>query len=151
MADNQTSLASTVEELLESMAFLFLDPAELDEFDGYEGAMSHARVTFRGDLQGALQVFMDDSKATELAANMLGEDSPEEVTDEQRADALKELANVLCGHAITVEAGDMVSCEISSPSAGSAPVAEVFQAADSAHALIFNCDETPLVVVFEVG
>ena len=150
MAVDPHALSETIEELLERMAFLFLDPAEEDDFDDFDGPMSHARVAFSGEMQGSLDVYMADEKAAELAANMLGEDDADDIGEEERADALRELANVICGHAITVTGGEMVSCEISPPVVQPADDERVAAARDSEDIIVFNCDDTPLMVHFVV-
>jgi len=151
MAANPGELSETIEELLERMAFLFLDPAEEDELNDFDGDMSHAAVTFSGEMHGSLDVYMANEKAAELAANMLGEDDPEAIGEEERADALRELANVICGHAITVTGGEMVSCEISPPTVQTVGTEAVQEVGACEDAIVFNCDDTPLIVRFVVS
>lgn len=51
----------------------------------------------------------------ELAANMLGLDDEEGITEDQRFDALKETMNVICGNLLPAIAGDEVVFDIDMP------------------------------------
>ncbi len=58
------------------------------------GALAGVAVDFRGPLCGRMVLALSRELLPALAANMLGEDQG---TAEQQADALGEMANIICG------------------------------------------------------
>jgi CheY-specific phosphatase CheX len=98
---------------MEALAMMFLVPEELAS----EGttAMTNAAVTFTGPTQGSLVVGLSENLMGELAGNMLGLTDPEATTPEQRADALKELANVICGNLLPAVGGRQAICRVGAP------------------------------------
>ena len=78
----------------EELAFVFpmpeLEPPEL-------GARTAAVVDFEGHRAGRLVLTVSDELLPVIAANMLGDAEP---TREEQLDALKEVANVICGNVL---------------------------------------------------
>src|SRR5512136_311977 len=62
-----------------------------------------ATVRFRGPINGGLTVLLCGQLLSAIAANMLGEESSPSV--EQQHDALREVANVICGNMLPLIAG----------------------------------------------
>ncbi len=91
----QEVLYRVAEETLESLAFMFIESEE--EKKGRESeAPTWVRICFSGPFSGSLMVGVGQPVLTELAENMLG--TEDEVTVAEKEDALKELANVICGN-----------------------------------------------------
>lgn len=105
----------------EDLCYLFAE-------DGPQGGANDvgcvATVQFAGPVSGSLRVAVTGELAGVVAGNMLGLDEDPEAED--RADAVGEIANVVCGHVLPAISGEEVEFDISSPVVAvvSAPVAE---------------------------
>jgi len=90
-------LLETAARTLEQVAFLFSMPAE--EADGAPPPLrATASVVFAGPVSGVFSVSVSEGVLPVLATNMLGLDDGEDPSPAQQGDALKELANILCGN-----------------------------------------------------
>lgn len=105
------ALAQVAEETFESLAFMLAMPPE-DEAP-LEGAVLTA-VEFSGPFTGCLIVGAVPELLPPLAGNMLGlvEEAP---TTAEEEDALRELANVICGNLLPVVAGAKAVFRVHSP------------------------------------
>jgi len=107
-------LAEVTIDTLEKLAFLFASPmdtpAEVDE-----RAFSTVRVDFAGALAGGMEVSLSGPVLAELAANMLGAMEGEALTADEQQDALKELANVICGNVLPELGGHAAEFNIQTP------------------------------------
>lgn len=83
-------------ETVEILALMSLVPREESLGSGQSNRSAH--VDFTGPCEGSLVISISESLLPELAGNMLGEDDASECTMDQQNDALKELANVICGN-----------------------------------------------------
>ena len=104
-------------ETMEGLALLSLVPAEESPPTG-AGDWPAARVRFSGFGRGTLVVSAPRSMLDPLAANMLGLDDASAASAEQRDDALKELANVVCGNLLPALAGATPVFHIEAPVLG---------------------------------
>ena len=84
------------EETFASMAFMF--PIEGAEAGAPPGDRTIVRVVFRGPFSGTLELAVQPEMLPALAGNMLGLDPGQTPTDAQQIDAVKELANIVCGN-----------------------------------------------------
>jgi len=91
----QEVLYRVAEETLESLAFMFTECDEEEKGKESE-APTWVRISFSGPFSGSLMVGVDPGVLGELAENMLG--TEDEVTLAEKEDALRELANVICGN-----------------------------------------------------
>ena len=100
------TLATVLCDVLEASAFSFADPCEKDKLPEARGELLLAEITFRDDVQeGTIRLAAPAELAATFSAEMLALD-PDEVTDSQAADALKELLNVTCGQWLTTVWGE---------------------------------------------
>jgi len=98
----KTLLFKTAVRTFEDLGFL-LPTEEVDEEQAAAALQASAIVKFRGPFEGVMVIRLFGDPLPELAANMLGEDSPPE--PQQQLDALGELANVTCGNVLPAIAG----------------------------------------------
>ncbi len=100
------TLAQVGEEVFESLAFMFvIDEDELADDSGSAGPEAAVRVSFSGPLAGTLYLTVPVEMLQELTASMLGTDDEEQACPDAGLDALKELANVICGNLLPAIAG----------------------------------------------
>jgi chemotaxis protein CheX len=83
-------------EVFETMIFMDLtestDPEQKIEDDSFLGS-----ITFRGEIEGCLAICCGAPCAKNIATNMLGMDSMEEISREEICDALGEVTNMVMG------------------------------------------------------
>jgi CheY-specific phosphatase CheX len=107
------TLARAAEQTFEGLAFMFaLSP---DEPPSPEPPSAAASVAFGGPFSGTLIVSVADVMLPQLAANMLGLDDGAEPSPDKQHDALKELANVVCGHFLPLLAGPTAVFDVEAP------------------------------------
>jgi hypothetical protein len=111
----EPALREVAEETLQSLAFLFpLEPETEVEVD-QTGETATARVSYTGPRSGCLLVTVPRSMLPSLTANMLGLPEAQVLAAGQEVDALKELANVICGNLLPAVAGREAVFRISAP------------------------------------
>lgn len=103
-------------ETFEITCYMFpLDEWELEDLDIEEAdarMKGGAMVRFDGASEGGLMIRPNEELLTAIASNMLGED---EASDEQKAGALCEIANIICGNTVPIFAKDDKICYIRPP------------------------------------
>ena len=97
-------LSATAEETFETLAFMCTIPEE-ESPPASVAAVARVAVEFDGPFAGQLVVGVSASMLPAVAANMLGLEPGAAPTNKQRQDALKELANVICGNLLPRIAG----------------------------------------------
>lgn len=105
-------LAESAEDVLETM--FFTCRAEEAPEDAAADPGPVVEVRFRGKPPGLFRLRLGLRAAAELAASFLGAASPEEVTQTEVDNVLRELANVICGRALSRIESDS-TFDLSSP------------------------------------
>jgi chemotaxis protein CheY-P-specific phosphatase CheC len=101
MADDRLeTVETTFLDVVEKLTFMFGEQAEKDEIEVGEEPWIEARMRFTGGQEGSLAVIVPRSLQPEIAANILGLDAEGLETQEVLDDALREMLNVVCGHAL---------------------------------------------------
>ena len=119
----ETELHRVAVRTFEELSFLLPEP-ELDPNRLSAPVSAAVGVPFRGPVNGRLVVAVTEDILLAVASNMLAEDDLP--TDQQQQDALKEIANVICGNLLPQIAGPKAVFKISAPeSLGSATVSGV--------------------------
>lgn len=107
-------LADVTADTLEKLAFLFASPVDPPPAVD-ESQLSTVRVEFGGAFAGGVELSLSGPVLDELAVNMLGADDGEPIAPEARLDALKELANVVCGNLLPALGGGEAVFNIQAP------------------------------------
>jgi len=97
------TLLAVAERAMEDLAFLLPVPA--DSPPAVPPDAVTAAVAFEGPICGTLVLRVSPEMLPALAANMLGLDPGAPPSADQQQDALKELANVVCGNLLPALAG----------------------------------------------
>ncbi|MCD6506365.1 chemotaxis protein CheX [Candidatus Poribacteria bacterium] len=102
MGEMERTLYKSAIRIFEDLAFM-LPSEELDDRQSKAPERAIAVVGFHGPFSGKLVVRVCGDLLPILAANMLGEEHPPPV--EKQLDALREIANVICGNVLPAIAG----------------------------------------------
>ncbi len=108
----QTSLFKVGLRVFEDLGFM-LPTAELDDEQANAAFEAAVSVDFCGPMKGTMLLALSGCVLSDLAANMLGEDIP--ATLSQQHDALKEVANVICGNLLPHIGGPAAVFELGQP------------------------------------
>ena len=100
-------------EVFQELAFIFPAEGERDHDPACERTTS--AVIFEGAHAGGIILALPTQMLCALASNMLGLDETAPPTPEQQVDALKELANVLCGNLLPAIYGPEAEYRVHSP------------------------------------
>jgi len=106
-------LRDVAEETFESLAFLLPMPPPDEPIENCPTTV--VAVGFHGPFNGKLIVTLPEAVLGELTGNMLGLDDDAEIPVETQQDALKELANVVCGNVLPEIAGATVVFNVAAP------------------------------------
>jgi CheY-specific phosphatase CheX len=106
-------LESAIGEVLESMCFLSVESVSAGVYEGDDSLVSQ-RLTFRGPERGSFGICVPLTTARIIASNLLGQEQIE-VSESQAAEAIGEVANMICGTLLSrlhsVRAFDLTSPE----------------------------------------
>lgn len=108
----ETALYRATISTFEDLALLFAEQ-ELDMAHQRAQPTRAVSVGFGGAFEGHLLLRMTSAALASAAANMLGADLPPD--DDVCADALGEIANVICGNVLPAIAGDDAVFQLSGP------------------------------------
>ena len=108
----QTHLFNVGLRVFEELCFTLPDPVP-DEEQAYLAPEAAVTVEFTGPVKGMVLLILRGQILSTLAANMLGEDDPP--TEFQKDDALREMANIVCGNFLPYIGGSDAVFDISPP------------------------------------
>lgn len=110
-----TVLEGILSNVLQEQAFMFAE-----HFDGEPEIPAppfmQARIHFAGPFDGYLGLVFPVDLSVELIANVLGLDPEEIDAEDDAADALKELLNVVCGQFLAAAFGQTLVFDLATPS-----------------------------------
>ncbi len=90
------ALLDGAREVFETMMFMTIDDT-VEEGTQIHGETLLGSITFKGGIEGCLAVCCDTECAKTIATNMLGMEQGEDVGDDEVADAMGEVANMVMG------------------------------------------------------
>jgi hypothetical protein len=102
-------------ETLKKMAFIFGTYEEDDAITENEGQFLGVQVDFKGPFSGTLALNISETILPELAGNMLGIDETGPISIDHQQDALREIANVVCGRLLPLIDGREAEFTIDQP------------------------------------
>jgi len=103
--------------VVERVAFMFGDGVPVDALEPPEPPLIHTSMTFKGPVCGSLALTLPLGMGSDLAANALGAEPGDTVSEEQAIDAVNELLNVTCGQIVTALAGEKPAFRLTVPQA----------------------------------
>ncbi len=102
------ALTESVETVLETMFFVLPEGDTEVVVYHQESPLLHVGLTFRGEWCGTLELTAPLNSAKALASSFAGVSEPEEVTEEEAAEVIRELANMVCGSTLSRLAGNKI-------------------------------------------
>jgi CheY-specific phosphatase CheX len=108
----QTNLFKAGLKVFEDMGFM-LPNSELDSEQARAEFHSAVSIEFNGPMKGKLILTINGDILPALTSNMLGEEEAPSAL--QQEDALKELANVICGNLLPLIAGPTALFQLGEP------------------------------------
>jgi CheY-specific phosphatase CheX len=135
-------------QVLESLAFMFGEPASPGETQPVQEPCLEADIAFHGPQQGSLKLLAPASVAAELSANVLGLEPGDEAALEQARDALGELMNVTLGQLLTTVAGETPVFDLLPPRVEDADPTRWTQLAGDDGAVAVQIDGKPVLLKF---
>lgn len=144
------AIETVVSQVMEQMAFVFIDPAGEDDLPKAVEALLHVTLAFGGAGAGRLTLATTREVAMEVAENLAGDD---EATQEVGEQALMELANVICGRLLTEVAGEAPVFDLQPPElvALDSGAAKAVMSDTDAGAAVFLAGDQPMLVRFEMS
>jgi chemotaxis protein CheX len=105
----------SVREVFDTMIFMAVEQLEVATIDKSQ-EMLLGSITFKGNLEGCLSFCTTVQGAKTVAANMLCLDTPDEVGEDDLADAIGEVCNMVMGSIKTRLQETVANIELSIPS-----------------------------------
>ena len=143
------TLARVTVEVLERYAFMVADPRPKEEGPAdFPTPLWRVVIDYAGPYGGALGLVAPPVLARQIAANLYGAE-PDEVSEEQAQDALKELLNVTCGDYLHEIEGDEPIFDLTAPVLESGEHEPILQHACEKPNATLNVEGAPLMVFIE--
>ena len=105
------SLGEVFCDVIEALAFMFGEETSKQDLPQQMDTCVEARMSFTGPLRGELAIAVPAQTCAEIAANVLGVDEDDGLSNEEAIDAL----NITCGHELTTLAGEEPVFDLSVP------------------------------------
>ena len=146
MVDTKEAIISVAARILEEWGLMMVEPCEASiEVLRTDEPVYLTTIEFRGVVRGRYDIIAQRQFASTLAQNVLG--SEIEIDDGVIEDALKELANVLCGNMLTECYGADVVFELTPPAVAVCS-RESLQGIETERTIAFLADDTPVLFTF---
>lgn len=148
MTDFRKVIEETTVRILEDWALMMVEEGEITrEQFSHEDPFLVSTISFKGPFEGTYSILCQTNFAECLATNLLGCDDG--ASQDDLEDALRELANVLCGNLLTECFGedavfDLILPHVKSPD--EAGVAAYF----NERTVMLLADDAPIAVTFEI-
>jgi hypothetical protein len=97
------TLTTVLSDVLADLAFMFCDGGEYSEQPGE--SWLETSISYSGRVSGELHLTCTRAFAEQLAQNLLGIESGEEISQQVSTDAVQEFMNVICGQFVTAAHG----------------------------------------------
>lgn len=114
MSEKKCGIMKLCAEVLQDAAFLFTDDWDYEK-KVFNTINIFVRIDFTGYKKGFFVIGTTGNISNIITENMLGIDGDDPIIKEKKYDALKEVANILCGHILTFLFGENCNFNILEP------------------------------------
>jgi CheY-specific phosphatase CheX len=150
MNELRQTLDEVLPDVMGKLTFMFVEPAGKYDLTPPTECMS-ASMTFSGERNGNLTLAVASEVCGEIAANVLGVETDENLTDAEKLDALRETLNVLCGNVLTAVCGESAVFDLSIPETASLTLEGWRQLVGDVSCVGYLVDERPLLVRLQIS
>ncbi len=150
LTDSRDVASEVFCSVLEQVAFLFAEVAQVQDLAGLDRPFVEASMSFDGQLRGRLTMALPAAACPQIAANMLGLEAQDEAAAAWALNSLKELLNVTCGHILTSLAGDRPVFDLSIPQVSEVDAEAVRALAAEGGAVGFLVEDYPVLLRLEL-
>jgi CheY-specific phosphatase CheX len=150
MMNLKETLNTVACRVLEQTAFLFPEPADLQDginFEEFDFIMS--KISFSGDKVGEISLIVPSEFCVELSANMLGEDADGNESEKHK-DALKETLNIITGQLLIELYGDKAVFNLTPPEVIDLSRDEFFSIISENDYALALSDELPVITIHKL-
>ena len=142
----QETVNATFLDVVEQLTFMFGEPVDKLQLDTEMVEFTLARMSFTGDLDGALSVAVPTEITAEIAANIIGLDAADLTDRALLDDALGEMLNVVCGHVIMALIGTGANFKLGSPEVRPVEESLLVEMLSNPAYVGFNLDDSPVLL-----
>ena len=144
MSDIKKTYEVVVRDVLERFAFVFLDDPGDSEGSVNYNSYVHVTITFRGSVSGAICLAAPAELCSTLAMNIMGVEASE-LTADSPNDAMKEIANIICGEFVVAIYGNKEVFDLTVPVATDICHGKWQEMVADKEAFLLNVDGLPLL------
>ncbi|MCB0324335.1 MAG: chemotaxis protein CheX [Bdellovibrionales bacterium] len=142
------TLTQVTARVLEDWAMMLVEPADsVPEIFGDNDRCFCSSIRYRGVFNGVYSIVCPPGFLEVLASNVLG--SEDEIEDDDRLDALREMANVLCGNLLTEMYGEDPVFDVVMPRIRELPSSEIGEFF-SERTICFLADDEPIAITYSM-
>lgn len=132
-------------KIMEQFAFVFPEAVSSDEFPPCNGELVVASLSFGGATTGGLVLAAPMDLCVEMAANVLGTDTTDQMARLRGADTLAEVLNMTGGHLAT-ELEPNASSHLNPPSVSRMQCEDWVRLAEDAGSRLYLVDDYPVIL-----
>lgn len=148
MSNYKAQIETVATRILEDWGMMMVEPSENSKnIFASDDQYIVTSVTFKGAMNGSYSILCQQPFVECLVDNLLG--GGDNVEEEDKEDALREMANVLCGNLLTECYGDDTVFELGHPQLRAVKDGEV-DIFFSDRALCFLADDEPVSISFSL-
>ena len=104
-----------IEEVLVSMVSMTLRDVDAQDLPTIEKPALNVHIEYQGEHSGEISIILGEDLASRIARRFLGMDNESDILNDMIEDTARELANVICGHFVTLKYGEKPIMKISIP------------------------------------
>ena len=138
-------------EVMEKMAFMFVEEADPDEIPDSSDENLKAKMNFVGNYSGSLMIIVQRDILMQIAPNVLGDDPDGGWMERIGIDALSELLNVTCGSILTSLFGHQPVFDLTVPEVTLIDDDEWRSFRNDPETLKFLLDDKPVMLRFNIN
>lgn len=97
------------------MVSMTLSDADSQDLPLTEKPALNVRIEYQGEHSGEISIILGEDLASRIARRFLGMDNESDILNDMIEDSARELANVICGHFVTLKYGESPIMKISVP------------------------------------
>ncbi|MCG3196025.1 MAG: hypothetical protein HUU16_00530 [Candidatus Omnitrophica bacterium] len=149
-AEWRDRIVEVFQDIVGKQAFMLVECLDKEDLPAGGEEFRRAAVRLRGDIQGQLTVIVPVEMCKEIAANVLGIVSKENLAELRAEDSFVELVNVVCGHLATVLVGGERRARGALPELSTISRDEWREAQGDPDAIGFLVDDFPVLLTIAV-